>query len=150
MKMRANPLPILVRAAIAWAVVACGCSSSGGNGPALPPFNPFGVETALPTGNEPTVSGADQAPRPSAQTIPELCAVDCMRIMEVCPGLVGSDCVSSCSTIPPDLAGCMAQIQAFLACVSTAALDCSGGSLAAPSCDSASIAITNCANAGAV
>jgi len=150
MKMGANPLLIVVRAAIAWTVVACGCSS-GGSGPALPPFNPFGVDRALPTGNEPTISGADQPPAPpSAQGIAELCAIDCTRIMRACPGLVSPDCASSCSTIPPELAGCTAQIQAYLACISTAALDCSGGGLSAPACDGASIAIINCGNAGAM
>jgi len=150
MKMGANPLLIVVRAAVACTVVACGCSS-GGSGPAFPPpFNPFGVDKALPTGNEPTISGTDQPPAPSAQGIPELCAVDCARIMRACPGAVSPDCTASCSTIPPDLAGCTAEIQAFLACISTAALGCSNGSLSVPACDGAQIAIINCGNAGAM
>lgn len=140
--------PMLIAGALAaWAAVASGCSS-GDVGPATSPILPFGTEPTASTGPEPTVGGAEGPPGRGGQTIAQLCAIDCARIDAACPGSAGSNCVTSCSSVPSSAAGCTAQFQAYLACVSTAPLSCITGSVQISSCETAQIAVSSCANQG--
>jgi len=143
--------PVLIACAlVVWAVVACGCSSGGATGPAAPPFDPFGIDTAPPTGAEPTISGTDEQPGNGGQSIPQLCATICARIAATaCAGNAGSDCVGSCNAAVASVpSGCKTQFQAYLVCLSTAQLVCDTGNLSAPSCSGAVLAVNNCVNQG--
>jgi hypothetical protein len=137
---------LFVCAGIAWAAAAGGCGS-GTAGPASPPFDPFGNETITKTGDEPVVSGIDPGPGNGGQSIAQLCAIDCVRIEAACPGGAGDTCVSSCSAVPSRYPQCTTEAQAYLACVATAPLGCSGGTVDTSACDDTGIAFSQCANA---
>jgi hypothetical protein len=132
-----KPLLIICVSA-ACALAAC---SNGQGGTAGMSFDPFGTEPA---------SGTDTDRPPVTGTVAQLCAYDCMRFESACPGGgpgSGSvDCISSCTSSAMSIPNCTAQFRNYLACLATAPVSCTNGSLTINGCEAASQAISNCAN----
>jgi hypothetical protein len=126
----------IVCAAVACTIAASGCTNGPG-GPATSPINPFGTEAAPTTGTEPAGGGGN-----SQESIAQLCAQVCARISGAC-GSNDSSCASDCANDAPP--GCEEEFRAFLQCIATAMLNCSGGFIA-PVCEGALIAADNCAS----
>lgn len=123
---------LVVCAAVACTVAASGCTS-GDLGTATSPIDPFGTEPGS-SGGESTGGNAD--------TIAELCASACVHIQAACPDAEGADCATDCASSAPP--GCDTQFRAFVRCVSSAQIYCSGSSIEVPQCQSAVDAVTNC------
>ena len=125
----------IICAAVACTVAASGCTTGDG-GPATSPIDPFGTEPAS-NGGEPTGG--------NAETIAHLCAAACARIQTACPGAGGgTDCTSSCASSAPT--GCETQFRAFVQCVASAQIVCSGSSFDAPQCTASLNAVETCLN----
>ena len=125
---------IFVCAAVACTIAASGCMSGDG-GTATSPINPFGIEPAPTTGSEPTGGNTD--------SIAQLCAAACARIQAACPGAAsGAECAGDCASSAP--AGCEAQFRAFVQCVASAQIVCSGSSFEAPQCAASLSAVEIC------
>jgi hypothetical protein len=127
----------------AWVLAAplgSGCSGTGG--PATSPINPFGSDPVVVSGSEPAGSGTD---KPPTATIEQLCTSACANIQAMCPGAEGgTDCAAQCATT--DTMGCQTQFNAFVACLATATLDCTGGGVSATACQAEEQAIGTCIN----
>src|SRR5262245_7355969 len=121
-------LQFALAASIACALGACsgmgGAASTGTTGFGTnDPAPPHGSE---PTGGgpEPGISGQDPGPgggHAPGNTIPELCAYDCMRIEMICPGAssgasCAADCTADLSSFP---AACSDLAIDFLQCFAT-------------------------------
>ena len=123
----------IVCAAVACAVAAAGCTS-GVLGPAGSPIDPFGTEPGA-SGDEPTGGNSD--------TIADLCVAACARIQAACPGAAGgTGCASDCASSPP--VGCETQFRAFVQCLASAQIVCSGSSFDAPQCTASLNAVEIC------
>jgi hypothetical protein len=143
----------IVCASVAYVIVASGCSSGGAGLPT--PSDPFGNDSASTSGSEPTIGkpepgagGADPVPG-SGGTIEALCARACVHIQASCPGNAGgSACAADCAeSAVEDFPTCMAEFRAFVVCIGTARLTCSGTSVEAPTCQSAIEAVILCSGA---
>jgi len=100
------------------------------------------------TGYEPPGGSSDITPG-AGGTIEQLCAYDCMRFESVCPGSGGGpDCAASCAQAVTSFPGCEAQFQAYLACLASAPVMCTNGSIDFSGCDGAVMAINNCSGMG--
>ena len=109
--------------ALGGALFLAGCGSGDG-GPATPPFDPFGSEASGASG-EP--SGPSSEGPASSDTVANLCATDCTRIMSACPSAAGSNCVGSCEASFLEYPACTSQAQAYLECIANITIVCSGG-----------------------
>ncbi len=137
---------LIVCVSAAFALGAGGCTSGDAGIPATPSFDPFGGEAVPPTGSEPT-RGGNETP-PGGDSLLELCARACANIQSSCPGSSdsGPDCASDCAQSVSNFPSCAPQFQAFVACVATAPLSCTDGSITAPTCDATEQAISDCVN----
>ena len=118
--MKGQVAAILVLGA---AMIGSGCDG-GGNGPASPPFDPFGNE---PSGASSESSGSSTEGPGASDTIAALCATDCTRITSACPSAAGANCVGSCEASFQEYPSCTSQAQAYLECLANTAIVCSGG-----------------------
>lgn len=124
---------------IACLLLACGVAACD-PGPAGPPTAP---SDPTKNGYEPPGGSTDIGPG-SGSTIEQLCAYDCMRFETICPGSGGANCASSCAQSVLSIPGCKAEFQAYLACVASAPVTCTNGSLDLSGCDGAMAAVNNC------
>jgi hypothetical protein len=138
---------IVVCASFAGALAVAGCTSGDG-GPAINSSSPFGTEPAPTTGHESAgTGGLDPAPgQPMGGSIAQLCAYDCMRFDSVCPGSGGTNCAAQCASFVTQIPGCEGQFQAYLACLSSVPLSCSGTQIQPSGCDAQISAVNACAN----
>jgi hypothetical protein len=147
-------------AACAIAMLASGCAD-GGSGPTVTPPSPFGTEPAPVTGSEPTIGGNDSLPPVTGsestiggndslpgqeRSLRELCSAACSNLESGCPDAVGVDCQQSCLGAGSSYPTCAAEFRAYVACVATAPIFCSGPTLQIPACDSTESALEYCAN----
>ncbi len=131
-------------AACAIAMLASGCADGGSDSTVRPPF-PFGTEPAPVTGSEPTIGGNDLLPG-QERSIGELCSAACTNLESGCPGVAGGDCQQSCVGTASAFPTCAAEFRAFVACIATAPVFCSGQTLRLPACDGTESAFERCAN----
>ena len=137
-------------AAVAGAAIGTGCSNGDG-GPATP-ADPFRNEQPPKTGSEPATGGARDPPpgQPPGGSIEQLCAYDCMRFEQICPGASGgSTCAAECTQTFQMFPNCTAEAEAYLGCLSTTPASCSAGNLQLSGCDAEINALSNCANLAA-
>ena len=146
-------LQFALAASIACAVGAC----SGMGGPPATGTTGFGNDPAPTHGPEPTVGGPEPGisgldPGPGGghgpgNTVPELCAYDCMRIEMICPGSTGTNCAADCAgdlgNFPPACADLAIQ---FLQCFATEPLACVNGDISSPTCEVIAQYISACLN----
>lgn len=131
--------------ALGGALFLAGCGSGGG-GPATSPFDPFGSE---PSGASGEPSGPSSEGPASSDTIANLCATDCSRIMSACPSAAGSNCVGSCEASFLEYPACTSQAQAYLECIANITIVCSGGtSIDVSGCAQSVQALESCINPG--
>ena len=139
---------LVIACSVSFACALGSCSSSPSGVPAVPSFDPFGTEPVPTTGSEPTGGESGGPPGPGS-SIEELCAYDCTRFEAGCPGAAGgANCASDCASSVTSFPNCKAQLQAYLACVTTAPFSCVAGSVEIPACDNAASVVTDCANQG--
>ena len=134
--------------AVAYLSLACALAAcaAGPAGPPTAPSDPVGgAEPAGQTGYEAPGGTADMGPPGPGSTIAQLCAYDCMRFQAACPGGGGTDCAASCVQSVMSFPGCQAQFRSYLACVTSAPVQCVNGSLKISGCEADSTAISNCA-----
>ena len=129
-------------AACAIAMLASACADGGSSSTVRPPF-PFGTDPAPVTGSEPTIGGNDSLPG-QERSIGELCSAACTNLERGCPGVGGGDCQPSCVGNASDFPTCAAEFRAFVACIATAPIFCSGSTVQITACDGTQSAFERC------
>jgi len=135
MKMRSR-LVVTVSLSLACAVSMAACEPGPG-GPPTAPSDP------TKTGYEPPGGGSDDPPA-GGGSIDELCAFDCARVANACPGLSNSTCAAQCAASTTGFPMCADVFRSFLQCIATAPLVCSNGGIDATVCQPQSTAVSNC------
>jgi hypothetical protein len=109
----------------------------------------IGTEPTGSPGAEPTGNGATTKTTAPPATIPELCAIVCVRVVSVCPGALGGpDCAGDCSkAATQDFAACMNDFRTFLVCLQDTTLVCAGDGIDSSVCMQEVEALLKCEGA---